>query len=357
MKRLIRVLLLIFVVGTLIYSGGGLKEFFRPSTVRAFGDLTVDFHVPVGDPIFVVNNMAPGDMEDRDVDVANGGAVARFVVVKGIRTGGVGADPKIETVLDIVITADGIPVYGAGSPTGIKTLSHFFTDSQNPNGVPLGILNPSESKTYNFKVTFPQNAGNEFQGKSVIFDLTFGVIAGENIVINEVYYKVDSNHGLESVKDRINSEKGKKTGQNDEWIELYNPTDHDISLKNWTLTDNTNKPTIIHPNKIIKKGGFALVAKDASMWKFWNEDSNALKVETGNQIGDGLDNNGDHLILKNSSGIEVDRMSWGTDTSGFTPPAVNPVVSLGSSTERLVPGFDTNQALDWESQTPPTPGI
>lgn len=50
-------------------------------------------------------------------------------------------------------------------------------------------------------------------------------------------------------------------------------------------------------------------------------------------------------------------MSWGTDLSGFTPPAANPVVPLGSSTERLAPGFDTDQASDFSAKNPPTPGL
>ncbi len=440
MKRLIRILLILIILGAIVKFVA--PDLFRPSTIRAFGDLTVNFHVGPGLPIFTVTNMAPGDPpQNRNVDVHNGGTVSRLVSVKGIRTGGIGADPKLETVLDLVIKDGATPVYGTGSPTGPKTVKDFFTDSGATNGAQLSIINPGADKTYNFKVTFPGPSGNDFQAKSVIFDLTFGVVTGDNVVINEVYYLVDSAHGLDSPKDRgvvsnngsnitinilgngagstnivkvkqkdicsilqsnttivqntiisnsntggnssnnntggsnnintgsINTTTiatvsgstnsasgcGKKLGQNDEWVELYNPTDHDISLKNWTLTDN-GATTIIHPNKIIKAGGFALISKDHSTWNFWNEDPSAIKVELGSQIGDGLDNAGDHLILKNNSGTEVDRMSWGTDTSGFIPPAVNPVVPLGHSTERSAPGFDTNAASDWIDRNPSTPG-
>ena len=96
--------------------------------------------------------------------------------------------------------------------------------------------------------------------------------------------------------------------------------------------------------------------KERVYLEFLNENPSAVKIELGGNIGDGLDNAGDHLILKNTSSAEVDRMSWGTDMSGFTPPAVNPLVFLGSSTERLTPGFDTNTAGDWLDRNPPTPG-
>jgi hypothetical protein len=145
-------------------------------------------------------------------------------------------------------------------------------------------------------------------------------------------------------------------GQNDEWVELYNPTDQDVSLKDWTITDAAGAATIAHANKIIEAGGFALLSKSASTWAHWNEDPDALKVELGGWIGNGLDNAGDHLILKNPDGNEVDRMSWGTDTSGFTPPGTNPAVPAGHSTERLTPGFDNDVFSDWEDRNPPTPG-
>lgn len=321
--RILRVLIFsgIIAIG-LVYGLFKLPD--ANSTVRAFGDLTVNFHVAPLTPIFVVTNMKPGDVESRNIDVHNGGLVTRMVSVKGIRTDGIGDDPKLETVLDLVVTDGATTLYR-------DKLSQFFADSLNTNGVPLNTINSGGDKTYNFKVTFPDSSGNDFQNKSVIFDLTFGEIVSRSLVINEVYYF-------------------------GEWVELFNPTDHDISLKNWTLADNSGQISIIHANKIIKAGGFAILAKSASTFTKWSIPANTLKVELGDQIGDGLDNAGDHLILKNNLGAEVDRMSWGTDTSGFAPPAINPAVPLGSSTERLVPGLDTDIVSDWHSQNPPDPG-
>lgn len=439
-KRVLFIIILAALIGFVYY--GNRDVFNSPSSVRAFGDLTVDFGVPPGDPIFVVENMAPRDSIDKDVIVTNGGTIARMVAVKSIRVNGAGDPPLLEEVLEIVIKNGVTDVYGGTSAGGAKTVADFFDDSADPNGILLNIINPSDSKTYNFKVSFPTAAGNEFQNKSVIFDLTFGIVIGEDLVINEVYYIVDSEHGLDSPKDRgilgVSGNKvtisgnaagskntvvvsqrqackilqsnttnistnifssnnsggnrtignvvssvvsvitgkskssvsisiggssnvasfscGKMLGQNDEWVELFNTTDQDISLKNWTLTDNSGTETKINANKKIKAGGFALLSKSSSTWRFWEENKKAEKIQLGRQIGDGLDNEGDHLILKNPQGEEVDRMSWGSDTSGFTPPEENSLVPLGSSTERKAPGFDTDTASDWEERTPPTPG-
>lgn len=326
------------------------NSLFNPNTVKAFGDLTVDFHVPIGNPIFVVNNMAPGDSQDRDVDVTNSGVLTRFVSVKGIRTSGIGSDPKIETVLDLVIKDGATPIYGTGSTTGSKTLANFFTESGSADGVKLNVINPGGHKIYNFKVTFPTSAGNEFQAKSVTFDLTFGVLTGDNVVINEVFYRVDGAHGLDSPKNRVVN--GNKLGINDEWVELFNPTDHDINLKNYGFVDNSGILVKINGNRILGSEKFALVAKDNGTWNAWSEPGLVLKIPLGRQIGDGLDNGGDRLLLKDASGNTIDALSWGSDTSIFTIPNV----VVGHSLERLVPGFDTNSPLDFIDRVNPTPG-
>jgi len=59
-------------------------------------------------------------------------------------------------------------------------------------------------------------------------------------------------------------------------------------------------------------------------------------------------------MLKDSQGNLIDTLSYGNDTSIFNPSV--PLVSLGSSFERLVPGFDTDFASDFEQRNPPTPG-
>ena len=443
MKKAIRkILILILALAVIARFGNFRQERSRP--VYAVGDLVITHGGnPLGPPIFTVTNMLPGDEESQDVVVTNSGTVPRFVAVRGVRTGPPDElDPKFETVLEIVISEGGTDLYGG--TLGTKTVQDFFDDSTDPNGILLSIVNPSDTTTYHFEVTFPESGDNDFdnqfQGKSVIFDLIFGVITGESLVINEVYYEVDGNHGVDSPKDRgivsingrnitviiegngagstntvtmtisqycnitqsnnatiingvivtsntggnsasgntggntsiitgaanavvniinianlnIGTCNGKKLGLNDEWIEIYNPTDHAISLKNWRLRDNSGSDTVINANKSVPAFGFALISKDARPWSFWNENPLAKKIELGRQIGDGLDNDGDHVYLKKPDGTVVDAVGWGDDTAVWNPAV--PLVALGSSIERLVPGFDFDLASDWEERTPPTPG-
>ena len=331
--RIIRIIFVLLLITGVVHSVGGIKTFLNPQTIRAFGDLTVDFHVPVGTPIYSVANEKPGDSSTKPIDVTNSGAVARMVSIKGVRTGGTGVNPVLDHTLTIEIKNGPTTLYGP------VRVDQFFAQSSG-DGILLGTLPSGGHETLSMNVVFPTPSGNEYQGKSVQFDLTFGTVTSNHLVINEVYYQVDSANGVEK----------------DEWVELYNPTGQDVSLKNWNIIDATGVAQKITANKSVPAGGFALLSKDAATWKFWSVPKNTQLVELGNLIGDGLTNTGDKVVLKDASGVIVDQMSWGTNISGFTPAGANPVVPLGKSSARTAPGFDTDVMSDWIAQTPPTPG-
>ena len=162
------------------------------------------------------------------------------------------------------------------------------------------------------------------------------------IVVNEVYYDVDDQHGSE------------RPSQTDEWVELYNNTDYDINLKDWTLTDNDSEVSISHRNVILPAHQFAVLAKAAQTWTYWNIPDTAVKIELGQPIGNGLDNDGDRIILKDNNGTIIDMMSYGNDTFAFDPSV--PGVAEGHSVARHPAGFDTDQASDWEDLLEPNPG-
>ncbi len=169
-KILLKIFILVLVLGTIVKFFA--PNLFNPSTVRAVGDLNVVWGVPDGDPIFVVSNMLPGDVEERSVDVANGGTVPRNVGIRGIKTEEIAS---FASILDFVISEGGNDLYGGTSPTGPKTLQEFFDDSGGPNGLFLSTINNGNSTTYSFKATFPSDSGNEYQGAKVVFDLIIGI--------------------------------------------------------------------------------------------------------------------------------------------------------------------------------------
>ena len=398
----------------------------------AAGDLDITWDgVPDGDPIFTVNNMLPGDEEEKEITVENTSSTfTHIVAIKGIKTS---ETKEFADILDIEIADNSSFLYGgSGDP---KKLEDFFAESIPENDIILFSLSPAETKSFRVKVKFPWLAGNEYQGAEVIFNLILGVIKTDHLVINEVLYDVDSGHGFDCPKDRginavisgngsgstniinfnfsntcvvvqknystiynsistfsntgFNSLFGNLGGsfiqtgassifvglfnkininiaqntcccsgdsqQNDEWVEIYNPTEEAVNLQNWKLRDNSGNDVTIGVNVELGPGEFALISKSLTTWNFWNEDPGAKKIALGSDIGDGLDNAGDHLYLINPSGEFVDFTAWGTDTEDWNP-AVAGVVE-GHSIERFSPGFDTDFPSDWVDRFPPTPGL
>ncbi len=167
------------------------------------------------------------------------------------------------------------------------------------------------------------------------------------IVINEVYYDVDSRtypHGQ--------GVKTEREGYN-EWIELYNSNDFSVNIKDYKI-GNSSKEFTIHPNVSIPAHGFALLSHDNDTWHFWGDPS-VLTINLGGSVGTGwLINNGDWVYLKDKSGSIIDQMSYGTNTTAFSPSC--PDVAEGHSLERNPDGKDTNTKNDFVDRTNPTPG-
>ncbi|MDH7475587.1 MAG: lamin tail domain-containing protein [Anaerolineae bacterium] len=77
-------------------------------------------------------------------------------------------------------------------------------------------------------------------------------------------------------------------------------------------------------------------------------------VSLEGNIGNGLSNSGDRLVLRDGSGSEIDALSWGSDTTVFNPAA--PDVAEGHSLERDPANADTDSASDFVDQATPAPG-
>lgn len=172
MKKLITIIIFMGIIAIVTSQTDiirNLKTAFL-GTAYAVGDLLVDWGVPEGSPIFSFNNFAPGDDEEHTVNVSNGAASSRKVGVRGIKTNETG---NLSSVLDITISENGTTLYGP------KSMLEFFTDSQDINGIELSTIPSSDNRDYQFSVTFAQNADNEFQGKTLVFDLQIGVVSDD----------------------------------------------------------------------------------------------------------------------------------------------------------------------------------
>lgn len=170
MKKIIFIISLSILVYTGYTYGGNFLKIFQSPTAYAVGDLTVNWGVPVGNPIFTISNAAPGFSQTKTVQVNNGASSSRPIGIKGVKNT---ESKNLANALFIVISKNGTDLYGG--TTGTKTLSQFFTDTNNPSGITLSTLAANASTTYSIKLIFNPQAGNEFQQGSISFNLLMGV--------------------------------------------------------------------------------------------------------------------------------------------------------------------------------------
>ncbi len=204
-KRLIRIGIVTILVGVLFaFNKFDAVHFLTPTTVEAVGDLVIDFGVPPGAPMFNFPNMAPGESKFKNIIVTNKALSQRPVGIKGIQIAQTGT---ISSAISIVISKGAVDLYGGTSPTGPKNLSQFFADSNSINGIALTTVQPGQSATYKITATFNQAAGNEFQSKSVTFDVKIGITIEIPVQCNNITFSGSPIFGTQK-NDIINGTSG-----------------------------------------------------------------------------------------------------------------------------------------------------
>lgn len=162
----------------------------------------------------------------------------------------------------------------------------------------------------------------------------------DGLLINKVYMHTDSAH--------------KTTNDINEWVEILNPTATDVNLKNWQICDNANCDMLSYVNLMLPAGKYAVITDQNSTWNFWDVPEDALKIVLGGAIGNGLANDTDFLILKNTEEEIVDQMNWGApneDWANYNVEIWSPGIAgfvKGDILGRSPDGFDTDQVSDWK---------
>ena len=167
----------------------------------------------------------------------------------------------------------------------------------------------------------------------------------DNILINEI------------MSNPINDD------QYNEWIEIYNPTSNPINVSGWSITDNSQQDFLMgdYDNgngiTIIQSEGYGIITdKGTKLFETMpiSEDIILLQVDDTN-IGNGLGNSYDKILLKNEKGIVIDSVKWGKNYSDVPG---QPVKSSdeGSSIGRISLVDTDNSSNDFYNLIKPTPG-
>lgn len=206
-----------------------------------------------------------------------------------------------------------------------------------------------QNQTCHFDFVFDgvQIGGVGFSDRETISNtVTSGI--WQKVVINKVYADPDAAH--------MNNPSNYSAN---EWVELYNLSDGPVDISGWKIIDNTATDTI-PVSSPIPAHGFAVITASNTTWNYWDIPADAVKIVLGSDIGSGLANDKDMLILENPNGMIIDQMNWGIPNPTWqnfnygvwNPGAID--VAKGHILARIPTGFDTDTASDWHDLSLPT---
>jgi Ca2+-binding RTX toxin-like protein len=161
-KRILTLVLLPFVIAGIVYIFNHKKA--AEATACDLLKITYNGDSPP-DPIFILDDMKPGDVYQKCFKVKNVNTTDSFdVLMRGKETL---EEKNFADVLEIIINkSGGSDIYGGSA--GFKTVQNFFNE---PNPIDLGGFSPGNENIYCITVKFPPEAGNEYQMAKLVFNI------------------------------------------------------------------------------------------------------------------------------------------------------------------------------------------
>jgi len=162
------------------------------------------------------------------------------------------------------------------------------------------------------------------------------------------------------------------TDEDEEWIEIYNPTASTIDLSAYKLGDEEEQGKgegmyQFPPEASVPPAGVVVIAlKATGFYALYGFNPDYEVTDTDPSVPDmikysawatgkiALSNNGDEVLILDGDDVLVDAMSYGDKTTFLDPPC--PDVAAGHSLERSPANADTDTAEDWIDQEFPNPG-
>lgn len=147
--------------------------FFLPFLASAdVAPLTVQFeNEPL--PLFNVSNFMPGDSRDADIIIGNNDTVLRSAYIEAVN---VSNTDNLASQMKLEMFDGATSIY-----------NNNFETFLNAGPVPLSQIEANGgSKTFNLKITLLENADNDYQGKTLGFDICVGFSGGNSYCTNDV---------------------------------------------------------------------------------------------------------------------------------------------------------------------------
>lgn len=160
MKNLFKILI---PVVTLIIFGS------FANTASAVTPLTVSFDP---NPLFKDSNFMPGDNKEANITIDNNSDSTQSAYIEGVN---VFNDDGLADQMNLEIFEGPTEIYNDNFETFLKAGPVLLSD-----------IGASAPKTYNLKVTFIESTDNDYQGKTLGFDICVGFSGGESTCTNTV---------------------------------------------------------------------------------------------------------------------------------------------------------------------------
>ncbi|MFC2143503.1 lamin tail domain-containing protein [Candidatus Aenigmatarchaeota archaeon] len=176
--------------------------------------------------------------------------------------------------------------------------------------------------------------------EEVFFDCEFGCEDGDcleeinqtqnetidHIVFSKVYY------------DPLGSE------WDEEWVEIYNPTENGVDLTGWKIYDNSASPWGFDEGVVINPNDYLIIARDLVAFQ------NLYDCDPDfDSFTKALHNDGDQLILKDDENQEIDFVAWENYVENWD------INADGGYVIKRTEWYDTDTFDDWESNQDPVP--
>lgn len=258
------------------------------------GAQIVDITAPTLLSASVISNTEVDVLFDEALDITTSQNTANYNVNNGVGT-------PVTATLDGSNAALVHLVFGTGFPTNTFTLSVLGIKDLNNNAI-----SPAQTTNFSYVATSPATY--------------------KDLIFNEILADPLPQIGL----------------PNAEFVELYNRSTKNIDLTGWQLSDGTTNGTL--SNYIISPFSYVILTSTANAALF-----------SGNVIGvtsfPSLNNTGDNLTLKNTTGLLIDSVAY---SSAWFNDAVK--ADGGWTLELISPNPACLSALNWGACTNPIGG-
>ena len=223
---------------------------------------------------------------------------------------------------EIPLDGDNVKITAAIKNEGTNIAQNFSIEIYNDvNFDSSGLLQ---------ELIFSQNFSNLLPGDSVKTNTTINSVnEGNYQLIGKVNYQgdEDTTNNKEIVQFKvyppgnnyndilINEIMYAPSSGEPEWVELYNRTDSQINLKEWTFSDNSTSVSITNTDKFIQNNSFIVLSRDSSILNFYQVPVDIIVFKIPS-----LNNTGDAVLIKDSLGVLIDSLeylpNWGGNTGG-----------------------------------------